>query len=65
MVSLDDEEVGQNPGRITKNKHFINKYNWEGINYPCDKDDWKNFEKNNLTIPINVFYSKKEKMYPA
>ena len=52
-----------------KNKHspkpFIDKYNWEGINYPSEKEDWKNFEKNNLTIAINVLYAKKEEICPA
>ena len=45
--------------RITKIKPFIDKYNWEGINYPSEKDDWKKFEKNNLTITRNVLYVKK------
>ena len=26
---------------MTKTKPFINKYNWEKINYPSEKDDWK------------------------
>ena len=25
----------------TKIKPFINKYNWEGINYPSENDNWK------------------------
>ena len=25
--------------KIRKNKPFINKYNWEGINYTLGKDD--------------------------
>ena len=29
----------------TKNKPFINKYNWEGINHPSENDNWKKFEK--------------------
>ena len=62
---LNHEEVGKNPERITKIKPFINKYNWEGINFPSGKDDWKNFEKNNVTIALNVLYAKKEKKYPA
>ena len=32
---------------MTKIKLFINKYNWEGINFPSEKDDCKKFEKNN------------------
>ena len=55
----------KNPQRITKIKPFINKYNWEGMDFPSEKDDWKKFEKNNLTIVLNVLYVKKEKIYPA
>ena len=51
--------------RITKNKFFICKCNWEEINYPSEKDDWKKIEKNNLTITLNVLYAKNEKIYPA
>ena len=40
--------------RITKIKPFINKYNWEGTNYPSDKDNWKKFEK-------RKHFAKKEK----
>ena len=41
-------------------------YNLEGINYPSEKDDWKNVEKNNLTIAVNVLHARKdEKMCPA
>ena len=30
---------------IIKIKPFINKYKWEGINFPSEKDHWKTFEK--------------------
>ena len=47
-------------------KLFINKYNWKGINYPLKIDDWKTFEKENLTIALNILYIKKKKeIYPA
>ena len=39
----------------------MEKYNWEGINFPSEKDDWKKFEKNNLTIALNILYTKKIK----
>ena len=60
---LNHEEIGKNPERIKK--PFINKYKWEGINFPSEKDDWKKFEKNKVTIAHNVLYAKKEKIYPA
>ena len=50
-------------GRITKIKLLINEYNFEEINYPSEKGDWKIFEKNNLKIALNVLHAKKEKIY--
>ena len=38
-VSLNHEEIKKTPQRITKTKPFINKYKWEGINFPSEKDD--------------------------
>ena len=43
----------------------MNKYEWEGIDFPSEKDDWKNFEKINWTVALNVLHAKKEKIYPA
>ena len=37
----------------------------EGINCPSEKDEWKESEKNNLTIALNVLYAKNEIIYPA
>ena len=57
-VALNYEEIEKDPQRITK-------INWEGINFPSEKDNWKQIEKKNQTIALNVFYAKKEKIYPA
>ena len=62
---LNHEEIIKHLQRITKIKSFINEYNWKGTNYPSEKGDWKIFEKNNLTVAINVLYSKKEITYSA
>ena len=43
-VMLNYKEIRKDPQRITKIKHFINKYNWEGINFPSEKDDQKNMK---------------------
>ena len=64
-VALNHDEIKKDPQRITKIKSFINKYNWDGINFPSKKDDWKKFGKNNVTIALNVLYAKKGKIYPA
>ena len=65
-VALNYEEIKEDPQRRAKMKPFINKYDWEGISYPSEKDDQKknlrkNFGKNNVTIPLNVLHAKKKK----
>ena len=64
-VSLNNEKIEKNPDRISKIKPFIEKHIWEGINYPSIKDDWQNFQKNNLAIALNVLYAKNEDICPA
>ena len=65
-VALNHEEFKKGPQRITKNKPFINKYNWEGNNFPSEKDDWEKFEKKKyVTIALKALYAEKEKIYPA
>ena len=64
-VRLNYEEIRRGPQRITKNKPFINKYNWEGVNFPSKKVDQKKFKKIYVTIFVNVLYAKKEKIHPA
>ena len=56
-VTINHEEIKNDPKRITKIKPFTNKYNWEGIDFPSEKDDWKKFEKNNLTIALDDLYA--------
>ena len=42
--------------RISKLKPYINKYNWEGINFPAGPKDWKKFERNNKAIALNISF---------
>ena len=39
-------QIKKDPQRITKIQPFTNTYNWEGVNFPSEKDDWKKIEKN-------------------
>ena len=48
---------------MTKIKPFLSKYEWEGIHFSSEKDDWKKTEKNNVTVVLNILYAKKEKIY--
>ena len=43
--AVNNEEIKKDAQGITKNKPFINKYNWLGINFPSEKDDWKSLRK--------------------
>ena len=61
IVALNYEEIKEDPQRVTK----INKYKWEGINFPSEKNDWGKFEKNNVTIHLNFFMLKKKNIYPG
>ena len=63
-VALNYEEIGKHSERITNIKPFINKYKWEGKNFPSEKDDWKKINKNNVKIALNVLCAKTEKIYP-
>ena len=59
------KEIEKHSEKITKNKPFINKDKWEGLNLPSKKDNPELSEKNNVTIALNVLYIKKEKIYPG
>ena len=45
--ALDDplnyQTIEKNPERISKLKHYINKYNWKGIYFPAEPKDWVKF----------------------
>ena len=60
-VALNYEEIEPHSERVSNIKPFVNKYNWKGINYASKIDDWKTFEKNSLTIALNILYIKKSK----
>ena len=52
-LALNHEEIGVHSEGITTTNPFIDKYNWEEINYLSENHDWKKLEKNNLTIVLN------------
>ena len=42
--ALNYENIERHSQRISKLKPYINKYNWEGIEFPAGPKDWKKFE---------------------
>ena len=54
--ALNYQTIKTNPERISKLKPYINKYNWEGIDFPAKPKEWKKFERNNKTIALNILF---------
>ena len=53
--TLNYQTTETNPERISKLKPYINRYNWEGIEFPARPKDWKKFERNK-TIAHNILF---------
>ena len=64
-IKKKDHKSFQYAVKVALNHERITKHNCKEINFPSEKDDWKKFEKINVTITLNVLYVKKEKIYPA
>ena len=58
-VALNHERIKKDSQQRAKHKLFKEKHNWERINYPSEKDNWKNFEKNNLMVALCIPKKKK------
>ena len=54
--ALNYENIERHSQRISKLKPYINKYNWEGIEFPAGPKDWKKFERNNKTITLSILF---------
>ena len=54
--ALNYQNIETHPERISKLKPYINRYNWEGIDFPVGTKEWKKFEQNNKTIALNILF---------
>ena len=54
--ALNYQNIERHPQRILKLKPYINKYNWEEIEFPAGLKDWKKFERNNKIIALNILF---------
>ena len=50
--ALNYQNIKANPERMSRLKPYINKYNWEGIEFPGRPKYWIKFEQNNKTIAL-------------
>ena len=54
-LALNLDNIDNHPERVSKIKPFIEKYNWEDIDFPSTSKDWKRFESNN-EVALNILY---------
>ena len=54
--ALNYQNIENNPERMSKLKPYINKYNWERVEFPAGPKDWKKFVRNNKTIALNILF---------
>ena len=54
-LALNLDNIENHPEKVSKIKPFIEKYNWEDIDFPSTSKDWKKFESNN-EIALNILY---------
>ena len=54
-LALNLDKIKKDPQRVSKIKAFIEKYNWEDIDFPSTSKDWKKFERNN-EVALNILY---------
>ena len=54
--ALDYQRIKKHPQKISKLKPYINHYNWKGIKFPSDKENWKKFKQNSKEIALNIVF---------
>ena len=54
-LALNLDKIKKDPQRVSKIKPFIEKYNWEDIDFPSTSKDWKKFEYYN-DVALNILY---------
>ena len=53
---LNYSTIERHSERISKLKPYINRYNWERIEFPAGPKDRIKFERNNKTIALNILF---------
>ena len=54
--ALNYQTIKTSPKRTSKLKPYINKHDWEGINFPAGPKDWIKFAQNKKTIALNILF---------
>ena len=54
-LALNLDKIKKDPQRVSKIKPFIEKYNWEDIDFPYTSKEWKKIECNS-EVALNILY---------
>ena len=52
--ALNYQTIKAHPDRISKLMPYINKYNWEELEFLAGPKEWIKLERNNKTIALNI-----------
>ena len=55
-IVLYHNELGKNPGRISKKLDIYSTFNWQNIDFPASYEDYATFERLNSDIALNILY---------
>ena len=61
IAALHHAEIDSHPERIVNLTPFINRYDWNGITFPTQINQWSKFEKHNPAIALNILYIEGER----
>ena len=53
-IALYHNELGKNPGRISKKLDINSTFNWQNIDFPASYEDYTTFERLNSNIALNI-----------
>ena len=63
-IALYHNELGKNPGCISKKLDIYSTFNWQNIDFPASYEDYTTFERLNSDVALNVLYVPfEEKIY--
>ncbi|XP_057310491.1 uncharacterized protein LOC130648455 [Hydractinia symbiolongicarpus] len=57
IAVLHYEDIAKDPQRISKLRPYVDRYKWQGIEFPTSIKDIIKFKRNNPVIAVNVLYA--------
>ena len=53
-LSVHHKQIGKNNTRQNKIRKYSDTFNWKNVNFPPTNEDYKQFEKDNEDINLNI-----------